>query len=420
MNPVLKFYLEYVKSYWRHILKVIVISSIILGYAMLAHYPRMHMYYIIVEPYKHGRADLVLEDPLSLNGIIHGVLEKLAFYNITVEGVHNISRKEAADIAFRVINETYGIVDYVWVSEALVEDFRVIIINDSSKIDYIPSVIIGNSEALDEGKVFVYLINSRKIVADGYVNFDGVKLGLGGYFIGMPVVIPNPFESNTIIIANGSSAYEKLLDKIEKAVRFDYVFILTRVGCDSEYSPGIGDVEAEIRYEILRVAGFPEEIALNESRGTTRDILKCLPLAAKHNEELYHKEYGMRTSWGITFLAALVIFITYIIRVAFSDVAERMRDIIALAYALGSKDYQVSLMLMLQSIVYIVPALFIGLVINYYYLKLAADIYFPFRLLFLWFSPWIAIALIVAGVVAVISGLYGIRRRPLSEVLAGG
>jgi hypothetical protein len=60
-DPVIRFVFENIKANYGHVVRAVAISAIILGYAMLAHYPRMHMYYTTVAPALEGEADVLVQ-----------------------------------------------------------------------------------------------------------------------------------------------------------------------------------------------------------------------------------------------------------------------------------------------------------------------------------------------------------------------
>jgi hypothetical protein len=315
------------------------------------------------------------------------------------------------------IDGVYGVEDHVLVAKKSVGGYDVIVVESADKLYLLPVILVGGDpERLGTLGVFAYLMSPENVGAGDKLSLGGLKVVVHGYFLGPTLVIEQPFIAKALLAVNSTWVWNEL----GGGGWFFYLFVKTSRGCEADLG-GVSEVARETSVRLLREAGLSNEtlieLLLRNARAVTVD---CIPVIAEEDRKLFEEEYGSGSACGIVFFGSLIVFLAYIMRIAMTDVGERMRDIIALAYALGASNAQVARMIAVQALVYIVPALALALVINYAYLRFSVQAYFPFTILLDWFSPLVLLSIVVAIVMAVITGLYSVRRKPLSEVLSGG
>jgi len=151
----------------------------------------------------------------------------------------------------------------------------------------------------------------------------------------------------------------------------------------------------------------------------TEDI-SSMQLLKNNAYTIFSEQYGPRTRWGIFLIISIIIYMTYLVRVSLSDVGEPLRELIALLYSQGALDSHVSLLLLFQTIVYVIPSLLLGIVIGYEFMIHSLGAYLPFKLAFVWLSKIFIAGVILSSILSIIAGIYGIRKTGLSAILRGG
>ena len=417
ISPLLKVFSEHLRNNKDFIIKVIIISSIVLSYAMLSYYPRMEMYYQYFAPYTDSDADVIVQDVNTIGNLI-------SLYHNWL-GVRDTGPPDTSLIATLTIQEldrTFGVSRYafVYIAKASVisesgtrSNASLVIVDKPEDLDLL--LVYGEKRVLTRGTVIAQAIASAEFSKPG----DNVIISNKSFLIVDSAFI-SPLHGADI---SGSPTYIILKDDLPDNVHYGIggIVVDTVKACDQEKMP---EILVRVVVDYLRTEGI--NISVSEGVKLAREhevplgvSIVCKDYIMQEDMKLYEEEYGFRTEWGAVMLAALAAFIAYIAKVAYSDVAERMRDLVALLYAVGAGDGQVAFILILQATIYILPALLAGIVLTYFYMGHAMGFYFPFTLMLYWFSPIIGGGVILAIALSVIVGLYAVRRRPLSEILSG-
>ena len=399
--------------------KVIVISTIILAYAMLSHYPRMYMFYRDVAPYQGSEADIIINVP-DLPATTRFIYKTLGV-NLTKP----INTSLLVEILLQEIDGAFGLERYAPVYQA-----RVSVESESGSSTTANLVIIDRGEDLK--LLLAYDVDaslrSGTVIADAIAPAEFSKTNRFIYIDGKKFkIIDRAFISGFYAPGKPSMpTYVILRGDLPPGVRYRLagIMVSTERGCSQDALPGVV-AKAVIRYinvteNVTVDVSVDGLVALAGRQGYRLDSdVLCREYMMSLDMKLYEENYGLHTEWGAIMFAALVAFVAYIAKVAYSDVADRIRDLVALLYAMGASDGQVSFILVLYTLVFVVPALLGGVVLVYLYMGNMLGFYFPFALMFQWFSPLIAGGVAVAVAVSLGAGLYAVRRKPLSQVLSG-
>ncbi len=417
ISPLLRVFSEHLRSNKYYIVKVIIISSIVLGYAMLSHYPRMEMYYQYIAPYRDSDADIIVH---NINDIRNLILAYHRWLNISGAGYPNTSL--IATLALQELNETLGVSRYTFVYKA-----RASVVSESGARSTATLVIIDKPEHLNLLLVYgaKHGLNRGAVIAHAIAPAEYSKPGrhiivYNKSFVVADSAFISPFHGGGDL---GSPTYIILKDDLPGNISYHLAGIMvdTVNACIQDEIP---EIIVKIVVDYLHTEGINLSVSravelAAKHRVPLRAGIVCKDYAMREDMRAFENEYGIRTAWGAVMLAALAAFIAYIAKVAYSDVAERMRDMVALLYAVGAGDGQVAFILTLQAMIYIVPALLVGIVLAYIYMGTAMGFYFPFILMLYWFSPMIGGGVVLAIATSMAAGLYAVRRRPLSETLSG-
>ena len=387
----------------KRVIKVILLSSIILGYSLVLQYPVAHEYYVLVEPYNHGSSDLVIN-----LANVENIAKRIA-YNITNNNtILTISLNKSILIKyiFKNINNSFGYVDYAVVG--IDSNKRLILINSPDEVRLLPVFIVEGQTLKTCDEALFYFINNYNYKVGDRILIDHEQKRIVGLFSAGPILGGgNLIDDYAISCGNPYSLANVLI----------FIDIKKNIS-----TSGIDNLKVNIYSEILHDIF---KININKSK-----IIKMLPqyggdivdIKKVKNEtyRIFKEEYGLKTQWGIFLIISIIIYIAYLIRVSLSDVGEELRELVALLYSQGALDSHVSLLLLLQTLTYVVASLFLGIIIGYEFMRFSLGAYLPFKLTLMWLSKIFIIGIILSSILSLIAGLYSVRRTGLSTILRGG
>jgi len=402
---------EHIKTNYKNILKVIIISSIILTYTMLSHYPKMYMYYTYLYPLERSQSSLYISS-ITLDHTLNYIYKNSEKYNLSDEDLLKIeklltNKSIIISLLIEKIGREFGIEDiaFVYKKYVIINNNNLNIYYIEGRLDLIPLLTFKNN---------IYNINDNDAILSVYMakNFSETILINGKEYVIVDYgILRIVEEGKSFVIVSDPSLKGTLVA----------VFIKTAESCNEDRVANIIESVAEELFNVLY-----DKYNINDKNLVnviSKDIsINCMNTIINDTRRLFDKEYGLGSEWGVVLIGGSIVFVIYLVRVALSDVAERLRDMIALLYALGSTDSDIASLLLLGSIIYIVPSVFISLILNYLYLNIILrdiGISIPFWLMIEWFSGLIFTAIFLAVLLAIVVGLFSVRRQSLHRILSG-
>ena len=146
------------------------------------------------------------------------------------------------------------------------------------------------------------------------------------------------------------------------------------------------------------------------------DEVVDLGSVVEHDKQLYKNEYG---SWETTRLAASMILVLYMVRVALTDVSEKMRRELALLYGMGGGDLLAGSLLALKFLLLGVAISLLGLALSSWYMEESLLLSLPLPYLLREYSTLLSGALGAGLLLSVLAGVLAARRSNLVEVYSG-
>ncbi len=380
----------------RHIIKVIILSSIILGYSLVNQYPVAQEYYTLVEPYNHGSSDLVIDLITVESG-----LKQAAFAASNDTSVFNVSLDyhEMTNAIIEVLHSYSNGLKYTVVGVDSVN--RRIYINSTDDQRFLPIFIIEGRKISSCNEALYYYSNTKGYNVGDVITVGNSSRRIVGLFASAPVLGSALLTDDYVITCGDPYTGDPM--------------IFVDMNGKTQVNPVRTEIYREMLREFFGISELPSSGNLTRGMGGIYDISTL----RKEAWRMFNEEYGMRTEWGVILIATLLIYSAYLARVALIDVGDSLRGLIALLYSQGALDSHVALLLSLQTLTYVVPSLFIGIVIGYEFMRAVLDAFIPFILAFKWISSLFIAGVLFSLVLAIAVGMYNVRRIGLSSTLRG-
>ena len=375
--PLIVFY-EYLTSNYRYLAKNILISMFIVAYTLTLHYPTMVWYDFYVGSLEASGADYMIRVQVDVGdvGSLASLLEDRGY-----EGLEACSGVESLMLAFVAYHR------------------EATLILASGDLGLAPVKVVEGRMPGSSGEIMVSVLNS-----------SGVDIGSTYRIGGRDFRVTGKGYINPILSAHA------LGDRIALTLLGDDTLDLLAV--DTGGAPYSGGVVPGLIF--ARGGGDPAgcigAIAGSIGAGLRVDEVVDLGSVVEHDKQLYKNEYG---SWETTRLAASMILVLYMVRVALTDVSEKMRRELALLYGMGGGDLLAGSLLALKFLLLGVAISLLGLALSSWYMEESLLLSLPLPYLLREYSTLLSGALGAGLLLSVLAGVLAARRSNLVEVYSG-
>jgi len=174
---VLYIFIKNLMTMKKKVLKIILLSSIILGYSLVLQYPVAQEYYVLVEPYNHGSADFVIN---IVN--IENTAKRIAF-NITNNSTLFSIELDKKLLSQYIIKYLYNYINNInYAIIGIDSTKKLILINSTNDLDLLPIFIVDGRELYNCDEALFYFVNNYNYKTGDKVLINNKQKQIVGLF----------------------------------------------------------------------------------------------------------------------------------------------------------------------------------------------------------------------------------------------